>query len=139
MKNLILIIITCYIAGGLISCKKSSANPTGEIAGKWNIKVDSTASGVGPVQSMNVYVGSSDDYFDFRSDNKLYIKEGATLQTFDYKQVAGNKITISMPGSADIYQNCFIDAITPNSATINFFPKLINPGGNTTKVVYLTR
>lgn len=139
MKSLILIIITCYIAAGLISCKKGSANPTGEIAGKWSIKVDSTASGIGPVQSMNVYLGTSGDYFDFRSDNKLYIKESASLETFDYKQVSDNKITISLVGSSDIYENCFIDAITPNSATINFFPQLINPGGNTTKVVYLTR
>jgi len=139
MKGLILIIIACYIVAGLISCKKSSANPPGQIAGKWNIKVDSTASGVGPVQSMNVYIGTSADYFDFRSDNKLYIKEGATLQTFAYKQVAGNKITISMVGSTAIYENCFIDAVTPTSATINFFPQLLNPGGNTTKVVYLTR
>ena len=30
-------------------------------------------SGIGPVQSMHVYVGASGDYFDFRSDNKLYI------------------------------------------------------------------
>jgi hypothetical protein len=139
MKNLILIMATCYIAGGLISCKKSSTNPTGEIVGKWNIRVDSTASGIGPVQSMHVYVGASGDYFDFRSDGKLYIKEGATLQTFRYKQVTANKITISMVGSRDIYENCFIDAVTPTSATINFFPQLINPGGNTTKVVYLTR
>jgi hypothetical protein len=139
MKNLITLILLFSIGAGLFSCKKSAVNTSSQIEGKWNIKVDSTESGIGPFDTTEVYVGKPGDYFDFRSNNKLYIKEGASLDTFTYTQVADNKITIRIPGSADIYENCFIDALTPTSATINFFPYFVNPGGNTSKWVYLTR
>ncbi len=140
MKNVILIVIVFLIATGLLySCKNSGVSPASGIAGKWNIKVDSTFTGIGPFDTTEVYNGKAGDYFDFRSDNKLYIKEGATLDTFAYKIVAANKITISAAGSADISENCFVDAISPTSATINFFPYLVNPGGNTSSMVYLTR
>jgi hypothetical protein len=139
MKKLIIIITILICATGLFSCKNSVVNPSTSITGRWSIKVDSTTSGIGPVQNVQIYLGKSGDYFDFRSDNKLYIKEGSTLDTLAYKIVSDNKITISIVGSADIAENCFIDALTPTSATINFFPYLVNPGGNTAKMVYLAR
>ncbi|MFI5160443.1 MAG: hypothetical protein ACHQHN_04160 [Sphingobacteriales bacterium] len=140
MKKFIIIITVFITAAGLFSCKNSAVDPPANtILGKWNIKVDTTMTGIGPVQTAQIYLGKSGDYFDFRSNHKLYIKEGATLDTFAYKVVADNKITISIVGSSDIAENCFIDALSPTSATINFFPYLVNPGGNTAKVVYLTR
>jgi hypothetical protein len=141
MKKLITIIVAFISAAGLFSCKNSviDPNPSSPIVGKWGVKVDSTTSGIGPIQSVQAYIGKPGDYFDFRSDNKLYTKEGSTLDTFAYKVVADNKITISIVGSADIAENCFIDALTPTSATINFFPYLVNPGGNTAKMVYLVK
>ena len=122
MKKLIVIITVLISVAGLFSCKNSGVNPAGGITGKWNIKVDSTTSGIGPIESTQAYIGQSGDYYDFRSNNKLYIKEGNSLDTFAYKIVADNKLTISIVGSSDIDENCFIDALTPTSATINFFP-----------------
>jgi hypothetical protein len=139
MKKLTIIIAILICAAGLFSCKNSVVNPSNTIMGKWGIKVDSTVSGIGPIQTTQIYIGKSGDYYDFRPDNKLYIKEGTTLDTLAYKVVADNKITISLVGSADIAENCFIDSLTPTSATINFFPYFVNPGGNTAKMVYLAR
>ncbi len=139
MKKLIIILTVLISTVSVFSCKKSAVDPSVGIIGKWNIKVDSTTSSIGPVQTTQAYAGQSGDYYDFRPNNKLYIKEGNSLDTFAYKIVADNKLTISMVGSADIAENCFIDSLTPTSATINFFPYLVNPGGNTTKMVYLTK
>jgi hypothetical protein len=139
MKILFTIIIVSLIASGFYSCKNTGVYPASSIVGEWNIKVDSVETGIGPLDTTEVYIGKSGDYYDFRPDSKLYIKEGATLDTFAYKVVAANKVTISIVGSANIFENCFIDAINPASATINFEPYLFNPGGNTTSRVYLTR
>jgi hypothetical protein len=49
---------------------------------KWSIVDDSAFSGVGLNNHPVNYTGQKGDYFDFRADGNLYIKEGSTLDTF---------------------------------------------------------
>lgn len=140
MKKFLSIIVVLLIAAIICSCQKSGVNPANPLLGKWNVKIDSLDYGIGPVQQTKTYTGVPGDYFDFRNDNKLYIKEGNQLDTFNYKVISASKLQVvplSAPNSIPL--NLFIDTLTTSSASINFFPSLVNPGGNDDRWVSLER
>lgn len=86
------------------ACKKSvdSANGASSSAliGKWNLINDSSISTLGPHEIDSNYVGVEGDYFDFRTDGKLYIKEGTNADTLSYQLLADNKIIIQTFGES---------------------------------------
>jgi hypothetical protein len=138
MKKLLPIIVVLSIITGIFSCQKNGVSAVNPLNGKWNVKVDSLHYGIGPNQQVKTYTGVAGDYFEFR-DSKLYIKEGAVLQTFNYKVVSQNKLQVTTSNPNDIPLNLFIDYINGTSANINFFPTLLNPGGNDERWVSLGR
>jgi hypothetical protein len=142
MKKYPLPILTLIIATVIFSCTKggdSSVSYPNSISGKWKVNTDSLDYGIGPVQKTKIYIGVAGDYFDFRNDGKLYIKEGAELDTFVYKVISQNKLQITTSNPNSIPQSLFIDNLNTTSAQINIFPTLLNPGGNDDRRVNLVR
>ncbi len=102
MKYIITSAVLIFINIAIISCTKqitSLQNPDISITGKWNIVNDSLVSGIGSSSySYENYVGSAGDYFDFRSDGYVYLKEGSLLDTLSYQLQDSNKIIIESFG-----------------------------------------
>jgi len=139
MKNFLPLIVVLLVTTGIFSCKKSSVSLANPLMGKWNVERDSLNYGIGPQQQTKTYVGVAGDYFDFRPDNRLYIKEGNQLDTFTYKVILANQLQVTQTGANNTPLNLFIDDINATSASINFFPTLLNPGGNDERWVSLGR
>ena len=160
MKNLSLPIVALFIITGMISCKKTdqgmvttktgTATKTGTtssfsgvvpIQGKWTVKSDSVISGVGAFVTGKNYVGEAGDYFDFDTDNKLYTKEGAILDTFSYTLLTDSTLNI-IPSGAPVNVIPFLGGIRPISAssvTVIWGPGLVNPGSYYSRIVVLTK
>jgi hypothetical protein len=98
MKNLPLLIAALFGLSGLFSCKKSNQSPAvpTSIVGKWKLVNDSLVSGVGPIVTGSNYIGKSGDYFDFETNNKLYIKERANLDSSAYQVTSDSTIVLNV-------------------------------------------
>ena len=79
----------------IISCKKDFSN---SIVGKWSIVKDSTfLAGVPPFFNAGpgrAYIGVEGDYYDFRPDGNLYIKEDTYSDTLTYNVSSGNQLNL---------------------------------------------
>jgi len=112
------LLIALFVFSCLASCKKSGDSGPVTLIAKWSLINDSTAYGgalASPLTQKN-YVGVPGDYFDFRADGKLYIKEGSKYDTLAYNKASGDSVIIN----AFNYNNTpsVIKPITANSATI---------------------
>jgi hypothetical protein len=112
MKNLILLILSLLIFTSLFSCTKNGESPLKNkstvtthsnflttptsIIGKWNLVNDSLVWGVGPYVTTTNYIGKSGDYFDFEANNKLYIKEGANLDSSVYQVMSDSTVVLDV-------------------------------------------
>ncbi|MEO7119627.1 MAG: hypothetical protein ABIY62_00945 [Ginsengibacter sp.] len=125
------------IAGILIlgsSCSKKSNAPT-SILGKWNIKIDSSYAGGGLGNHEVSYVGQSGDYFNFKSDGHVYIRENSILDTLIYT-LSSDSILIQNFGFRE--RKCRV----PSPSTYNLVITsglFITPGGEFGRTVYLAR
>lgn len=146
-------IIYLYILAALAasaSCKKSNSNSEplhshpaiASIAGKWSLVKDSSFSaiGVGNFGTVQEYIGQPDDYWDFRTDAKVYIKEGSKLDTLGYKVVTDSTITINtfgwtMNGAAT---TSTIQPLTFANAVIHS-ANLLTPGGVYVRTLFLKK
>jgi hypothetical protein len=130
------------------ACKKSSPELRhslplmASIAGKWSLVKDSSFSaiGVGNFGTVQEYIGQSDDYWDFRDDAKVYIKEGAKLDTLGYKVVTDSTITINtfgwtMNGAAT---TSTIQPLTFANAVIHS-ANILTPGGIYNRTLFLKK
>ncbi len=125
-----------FIALFSISCKKGVA--TG-LVGRWSIITDSGFEGVGVNNHEVIYTGRPGDYFDFRSDGLLYIREGAALDTLPYKLLSDSTLSIQSFG---IILNGVpeTDSISLTSSTARISaPVEITPGGQFGRTVDLFR
>jgi hypothetical protein len=140
MKTLTQATLVLFLIAGLFSCTKTTGVEKAQIIGKWGIKNDSLASGIGPNVTVKNYLGTAADYFDFRADNKLYIKEGTTLDTSAYKVLSDSTIVINSFGITfnGVPQTSKIKSPTANSVTI-FTPFAVNPGAYYLRTVNLRR
>lgn len=154
MKNHILLLSILFLLVGLSisSCKKSADPKDGLITcpgfienynsliGKWNLVTDSTFVGVGIDNHPVSYSGQAGDYFDFRSDGKLYIKEGIKMDTSTYKLTSNTMILIPSFGATvnGVLKTSNITNLTAHHATITA-PILTTPGGLFGRKVDLSR
>lgn len=136
MKAFRVIWLLPFIALFSISCKKGVA--TG-IVGQWSIITDSGFSGVGVNNHEVIYNGRPGDYFDFRSDGLLYIKEGAALDTLPYKLFSDSTLYIQSFG-------LILNGVPPtdtlrltSSAARISTPLALTPGGEFGRTVDLSR
>ena len=100
-------LIVLFVFFCLASCKKSGDSGPVTLTAKWRLVNDSAAFGEAYITKTN-YVGVPGDYFDFRADGKLYIKEGAKYDTLAYNMVAGDSVII-------------------NTFNVNNYPDVIKP------------
>ncbi|WP_426668811.1 hypothetical protein ACPPVU_21585 [Mucilaginibacter sp. McL0603] len=98
MKNPPLFIAALFVLSGLFSCKKSNQSPAvpTSIVGKWQLVNDSLVSGVGPIVTGSNYIGKNGDYFDFGTNNKVYIKEGANLDSSAYQVMSDSTVVLNV-------------------------------------------
>lgn len=139
MKNLIRIIIIGSFIAFLNACKKDNNGGNNQITGKWNIVKDSTYVGVGTSNHLVVYNGQPGDYFDFRTNGKVYTKEGAVLDTLSYTVKTPGQIIISKFG---IVSNGVppVSSFSLTAHTANIIaPSFLTPGGQFGREVNLTR
>jgi hypothetical protein len=124
----------------LFACNKSEIGKiSNTLTGKWNLVSDSLISGIGPVSTPKIYTGVAGDYFDFRTDNKLYLKEGALLDTFAYTLTSDSTITIHSFGITfnGVLQSSNFK-VSANSATL-ITPFIPNPGAYYRRAVHLAK
>ena len=117
----------------LSSCKKDVIyNHDGKVTlvGKWHVISDSSFSNAGIHNHPVNYKGQADDYFDFRADSNLYIKEGSTLDTLHYSVTSDTTMVIDAFGGImnGVEETSFVTNLTAHSLTITA-PILITPGG----------
>jgi hypothetical protein len=113
------LLIALFVFSCLVSCKKSGESGPVTLVAKWSLVNDSTAYGgalASPLTKTN-YVGVPGDYFDFRADGKLYIKEGSKYDTLAYNNTtSGDSVIIN---AFNYNQNpSVIKPLTANNATI---------------------
>ena len=104
------LLIALFVVSCLASCKKNlDADPTTSttLTGKWDLVNDSSAYGESYITKTN-YVGVPGDYFDFRANGNVYIKEGANYDTLAYNMVGGDSVVINT-----FNVNNYPDVITP--------------------------
>ena len=133
MKYASIFFLIIFLYSVVISCKKDQ---DGVIAGKWSLVNDSVIVGVGPHIGTKNYIGVAGDYFDFRTDGNVYVKEGAKLDTLSYKIIFAKRILISPFGWGGATSD--ITKLTAHNATIHA-PNIISPGGYDERFVNLTR
>lgn len=105
-KLAILATLCCFLL--LSGCKKggtSSGTDTGgsstpTLLGRWQVVKDSIvvnnfafSSGLIPIPG--VYIGSSNDYYDFQSDGNVTIYEGGPVGSSPYQLLPGNQLLIT--------------------------------------------
>ena len=143
MKHIILPGLTAFISFFLISCKKDfvPANDLhASIIGKWNILNDSTFTGVGVSNHAVNYTGQTGDYFDFRTDGYIYIKENTTLDTLSYSITSDTTIIIASFGIIinGVPEVSRVTNLTADGVTISA-PFIVTPGGAFGRKINLKR
>jgi len=144
-KVSVVVILGIVLAVGA-GCSKSSLEKANadftfiSVVGKWNLVADSTLAGVGAQASYTIRMGTTDDYWDFRDDGKVYIKEGNKLDTAGYTRYGTNEISIERFGW--IFNNqqthSTIRELTAHSLIIHS-ADILPPGGVNVRTVYLKR
>jgi len=137
MRNIVFALFTCALLI-FVSCSKENSNV--DITGKWNIIYDSSYTGVGLGNHIVEYRGHFGDYFNFSSDNKLYIKEGNSIKTLDYLMVTDSTAIIASFGITvnGIPPNTFIKDFSAHHVTL-LTPFFATPGGTFGRSVQLSR
>jgi hypothetical protein len=154
MKSVSLPVALLFIITGLVSCKKTdqgmvttktgtTSNYSGvvPIQGNWSVKSDSVSSGIGPNVTAKTYVGKTGDYFYFDTNNKLYTKEGAVLDTFSYTILTDSTLNITTsvaPGNVTPFSGG-IKATSATSVTVTWTPGMANYGSFYSRVVSLKK
>lgn len=134
-----------------ISCTKEKALQPGSPAikldastdtlfGKWNVVYDSSYTGVGINNHLAVYTGVSGDYFDFRADSYLYIKEGASFDTLLYTPLTDSTVIIASFGITlnGVDDTTRITGLSSSTAILTA-SEVITPGGIFFRKVKLKR
>jgi len=105
----------------LSACKKDSNVVAGPVVGKWNIVSVSNPA-------VN-YTGQPGDYYYFKSDGTLYIKEGNSIGSFTYTMAVDSTIIINFPADLqELSEWGRIKTLTAHSLAIDgLYP--VSPGG----------
>jgi len=135
-----------YTAGLIIlalfgaQCGKSSGDGQVSIQKKWTLVSDSTYSSIGIVSHQDGRAGTLTDYWDFRKDGQVYMKEGTSLDTMSYTLNTPATITITDFIWAFGLQSavCTIKDLTAHGVVIRS-KETIPPGWPVIRVLHLRR
>jgi hypothetical protein len=127
MKRFIPAGMALFFTFQIISCNKDSvtANNSITLIKKWNLVSDEEYMGVGSVNHLVTYTGHAGDYFDFRGDSNVYIREGVLLDTLKYSLISDTLMSIASFG---LGLPCRITNLSPDHAIISS-PVILTPGG----------
>ncbi|MDO6433114.1 hypothetical protein Q4E93_21070 [Flavitalea sp. BT771] len=138
MRQYIFSIIILAVLG--TGCGKSSEDGQVSIQKKWALVSDSSYSSIGIVYQVGGRAGTLTDYWDFRKDGHVYVKEGTSLDTMAY--------TLNSPGSITItgfsfsfdgpISACTIKTLTAHEAVIRSDESL-SLGTSVLRVLHLRR
>ncbi len=138
MPFIVLIFVSCTKQNATDSYKNAYAS-SNAIQEKWNIITDSFYSGVGIGNHLTAYVGKNGDYFDFKNDGNIYVKEDTGFDTLSYHLIFDSTIIIESFG---LTLNGIPDTsrliLTDHSASI-ISPEEITPGGIFERRIYLSK
>ena len=144
MKKVNVVMILGIVAV-MAGCSKSKEKGNADflfisVVGKWDLVADSTLAGVGVYASYTIRIGTTDDYWDFRDDGKVYIKEGTRKDTAGYTRYGADEIAIDRFGWIFNSQQTHstIRELTAHSLVIHS-ADVIAPGGVNVRTVYLKR
>jgi hypothetical protein len=149
MKTKLLFILIGGLQLCLFSCKNNFITPCcvlnppplqTSVFTKWNITSDSTFTGVGSTNHPVDYRGLPGDYFDIRTNDTIFTKEGAVLDTLTYKLLTDSTIVITSFGITfnGVPATSHITNFTAHSLTIAS-PIALTPGGEFGRKVILNR
>ena len=142
MKSLVSICLIIVFTFQLCSCNKDAVTNNGgtnTIINKWHVVSDAEFVGVGLGNHLANYTGLPGDYFDFRANGKLYIKEGAVLDTLNYNLISDTLIAIVSFGiELNGVPTSHLTKLTASDAIINT-PVVLTPGGAFGRNVILNR
>ncbi len=141
MKSRSLILLGLVIIAFMFACKKGSSIYPGQINGKWNVVSDSTYNEFLLSLTQRNYIGKAGDYYDFRTDGKVYINESNTLDTLTYNLVNDTTIQIQNFGwILNGVQNTSYMKYSSNNANVSITTgRAITPGGFGWRQVNLKR
>jgi len=145
MKYGLWVILLSLAIAAVAGCSKRSGPASDGIAfisvlGKWDLVKDSTLSGAGLYASYTIRTGTFDDHWDFRTDGRVYIKEGDFKDTAGYTLYPGNQIAIERFGWIfnGVQTRSTIKVLTAHQLVIHS-ADIMPPGGVNVRTVYLKR
>jgi len=152
MKPHALIIIATLALSLLYGCKREAVKPASpqSLLGKWSlVKDSSTYPTMTPVLGVKVYVGTGEDYFDFRANGNVYIKENGSYDTMTYKMSTATAVVFGKSGGYEVSPSGVwmavptppnaIDPFTEHGARITY-SFYLHPGiGGTSRTLYLKK
>lgn len=119
-----------------LSCKKSNDSFT-SIVGKWNIKIDTSFVGFGPLNREVIYSGKEGDYFNFNSNGKVYIMENSISDTLIYTL---NPDSILIQNFSSGYEGkCLFHSPSTHNIVISTGYYIFYGGGEFGRTTYLYR
>jgi hypothetical protein len=121
MRYIVAIIFIVLLSLMQISCRKdnSTNNTIATIVAKWNLVNDSsgTIGSLNPIYNYsNNYIGAPADYYEFRTNGSVYIKEGINLDTMGYK--IDSTVVSFYPQFNSGHYTLNIATLTDSSATL---------------------
>jgi hypothetical protein len=136
MKKYVLYALGIVMLAALgIGCGKSNGDGQVSIQKKWSLVSDSSYGGVGNTYYRTAHPVTISDYWDFRKDGHVYVKEGTSLDTMTYTLNSSTSITISKFGWGGAST---IRTLTATRTVIQS-PIVIPPGGPSYRVLHLRR
>ncbi|MBC6111325.1 hypothetical protein ACFOG5_08890 [Pedobacter fastidiosus] len=133
MKKIRITLITLVTVLGLVSCKKDSVEKTTseKIQAKWSITSSVNIEDVPPAPKATfTEKGAAGDYVDFRTDGKVYSKQGSSAEEVSpYTIVNDSQVNID----GEIYT---IDQLTDNVLVLHS-KQVFSTGGYTEDIVNL--
>lgn len=142
MKFFLLFLLIAALSGIYTACHKdiNTGNEASTIGGRWAIIVDSIPEGAGATSHISAYHGKDNDYYDFRSDSNLSIKENDVLSVYPYHIHSDSSLTIVL---SDEYSDSIpvtFHVSRPDGSSLNLITGwLYSPGGVMGRAVYLKR
>jgi hypothetical protein len=141
MKKYMFALIVFAVPFFFTSCKKSSTIYPQQINGKWRVVTDSTYNSFLMTQTQRGYAGITGDYYDFRTDGKIYTNEAGTRDTLTYNMV--NDTTIQIQGFGWVFngsQDYSYLKYSGNNANVSIkSANALTPAGYGWRHVNLTR
>lgn len=121
-------------------CGKSNGDGQVTIQTNWTLVSDSSYNGIGITYYRTGHAGLASDYWDFRKDGHVYLKEGTKMDTLAYTLNSPTTITISHFGVTinGVGVASTIKTLTAHEAVIQS-QILIPPGGPNYRVLHLKR